>query len=145
MVMDKFIFSLDVHASSTERLRKKIKGLLLARFGAAALPAVDDFCLVVSELVNNCVEHGACSFLEAELAVSARDAVFTLVTDGIMFDPTCGEVSMPEFDQNGELPVGGYGLAIIRQLADTVSYTYRDGKNMTSVSKNCIHPEEGAL
>jgi anti-sigma regulatory factor (Ser/Thr protein kinase) len=62
-----------------------------------------------------------------------------------MFDPTRGEVAMPDFDRNGELPVGGYGLAIIRQLADTVSYTYRDGRNVTAVNKHCIHEDEGTL
>lgn len=136
--VEQFKFPLEVQFSSAETLREKIKAILLARFSGLALPCIDDFCQVVSELVNNGVEHGQCSLMEGEFIVDAHAVSFTLITDGIRFDSTITEAAMPDFGQDGELPTGGYGLAIIRQLSDAFTYDYTDGKNMTTVMKHII-------
>lgn len=136
--MERFTFSLESHFKSVEMVRKRIRAVLLARFGSAANPCIDDFCQVVSELVNNGVEHGGCSIIAGELVIDDQNASFTLATEGFRFDPTTRVATMPELDQHDELPEGGYGLAIIRELSDTFTYKYLEGKNMTTVSKHII-------
>lgn len=133
--MERFSFSLAAEFNSVEMVRKRIRGVLLARFGAAAHAPIDDFCLIVTELVNNGVEHGGCCTIDGELLVDDQEASFMLATKGVRFDPTAVEATMPEFDRQGELPEGGYGLAIIRQLADRFTYRYQDGTNMTTIAK----------
>jgi anti-sigma regulatory factor (Ser/Thr protein kinase) len=140
--MERLSFCLESQFKSVEMVRKRIRGVLLARFGNAAQSCINDFCQVVSELVNNGVEHGGCSRIEGELTIGAEDAAFTLVTTGVRFDPTSVSATMPDFDQHDELPEGGYGLAIIRQLSDTFTYKYLDGRNMTTVSKILIRKDD---
>ncbi len=137
-MMERFEFSLDAQFKSVEMVRKRIRTVLLERLSRAALPCINDFCQVVSELVNNAVEHGTCKIIEGELAIGDNNISFTLVTHGVRFDPTATDATMPELDQNNELPEGGYGLAIIRQLSDAFTYKYLDGRNITTVSKLII-------
>lgn len=139
--MERFTFSLAAEFNSVEMVRKRIRGVLLASFGNRASASIDDFCQIVSELVNNGVEHGGCTTIEGELLIDRQEASFTLATRGVSFDPTAVGATMPDFDQQDELPEGGYGLAIIRQLADRFTYRYLDGMNMTTVAK-AIHTQE---
>jgi anti-sigma regulatory factor (Ser/Thr protein kinase) len=98
-------------------------------------PNIMDFCQAVTELLNNAVEHsGACS-IRADLQCSGRAAAFILTTDGPPFDPT-GKAELPEPDASGDLPEGGYGLAIIQRLVDAMEHEYRDGHNRVILKKS---------
>lgn len=136
--MERIKFSIAAQFEHVEQLRKEIRALLTARFGEETLQYIDEFCQVVSELVNNSVEHGACNIMEGELAFGECDASFTLTTDGVRFDPTTVDADMPDFDLHDELPEGGYGLAIINKLSDTFTYKYLHGRNMTTVGKQFV-------
>ncbi len=132
---NKVLFSIKPEFSSTEIIRKKVKEELAIRLGSGEDSRIDEFCQVVSELVNNAVEHGRCVCIEGELKLEAAKALFTLKTDGVAFDPTARKAKMPDFDEKDDLPEGGYGLAIIEQLSDEFSYKFQDGKNVTVVAK----------
>lgn len=129
------LFSIKPEFSSAEIVRKGVKSALNDWLGSVMDSRIDDFCQVVSELVNNAVEHGRCSSIEGEFRTEDDKALFTLKTDGVVFDPTAGKARMPDFDEKGDLPEGGYGLAIIHQLADEFAYSCLDGKNVTVVAK----------
>lgn len=129
-------FKLEPDFRSVDRVRQAIDLELSDWFGEGVDDAaIADFCQVVSELVNNAVEHGGCTVIEAKLLLESRMARFVLVTDGICFDTAASTAPMPEVDAAGELPEGGFGLAIIRDLSDGVHYHFRDGRNVTEVSK----------
>lgn len=131
-----FTFKFEPDFTSSEKIRKELLHALHKVQGSACEPAMaDDLCQIVSELVNNAVEHGKISYLLGELVVGKNRVAFTLTTDGIPFDPTGVNAVMPDFDDHNNLPEGGYGLAIIRRLADEFFYRYADGKNMTTVAK----------
>lgn len=93
-----------------------------------------DFCLIVTELMNNAVEHSAASVLDAEIILSANEAVFRLISEGPGFDPT-QTAEMPCLEEDGDLPEGGYGLALIQALADGMEYEYRENRNMVTLRK----------
>lgn len=132
---DKLIFSIKPESSSAEIVRKRVKDALSGWIGLDQDSSVDDFCQIVSELVNNAVEHGHCTSMEGEFRTENDKASFTLITDGVAFDPTARKAKMPEFDEKDDLPEGGYGLAIIDQLSDEFSYSRVNGKNVTVVAK----------
>lgn len=131
----KVLFSIKPEFSSAEIVRKGVKSALNDWLGSVRDPRIDDFCQVVSELVNNAVEHGRCTSIEGELRTEKDKALFTLVTDGVAFDPTVKQARMPDFDEKDDLPEGGYGLAIISQLSDEFTYSCLEGKNKTVVAK----------
>lgn len=95
--------------------------------------SVLDFCLIVTELMNNAVEHSAAGVLDAEILLSDQEAVFRLISAGEGFDPTLTAV-MPDVEQD-ELPEGGYGLALIQALADGLEYERRENRNMVTLRK----------
>lgn len=132
---DRILFSIKPEFSSAEIVRKGVKSALNDWLAAVHDSRINEFCQVVSELVNNAIEHGRCTSIEGEFRVADDKAVFTLTTDGVAFDPTQQNAEMPDFDDNGCLPEGGYGLAIINLLADEFIYNNVDGKNVTVVTK----------
>lgn len=95
--------------------------------------SVLDFSLIITELMNNAVEHAATGLLEAEIILSEQEAVFLLISEGERFDPTL-PVVMPDVEQD-ELPEGGYGLALIQALADGMEYERRENRNMVTLRK----------
>ena len=95
--------------------------------------SVLDFSLIVTELMNNAVEHADTGVLDAEIILSGQEAVFRLISAGKGFDPTQTAV-MPDLDQD-ELPEGGYGLALIQALADGMEYERRENRNMVTLRK----------
>jgi anti-sigma regulatory factor (Ser/Thr protein kinase) len=102
-----------------------------------------DFCLIISELMNNAVEHADSGILDAEILLTDREAVFRLISDGKRFDPTRA-AAMPDLKEN-ELPEGGYGLALIQSLADGMEYERRNNRNMVTLRKTFpLKAEKGA-
>jgi anti-sigma regulatory factor (Ser/Thr protein kinase) len=128
-------FPIKPEFSSTEIVRKRVKSAINDWLGSDQDARVNDFCQAVSELLNNAVEHGHCTCIEGELLLENEKAVFALTTDGVAFDPTARKTKMPDFDDKGDLPEGGYGIAIINQLTDEFSYNHLNGKNVTIIAK----------
>ena len=94
-----------------------------------------DFGLAITEAMNNAVEHSGAEKVEVEFVADTSGVVFKLLTKGEKFDPTVN-VSMPDMDDDSELPEGGYGLAIIKEIVDSVKYEYIDGKNVFTFEKS---------
>lgn len=103
--------------------------------------SVMEFCLIVTELMNNAVEHASAEALDAELLLFGHEAVFRLISAGQGFDPTQRAV-MPDVEQ-GDLPEGGYGLALIQTLADSMEYERKGDRNTVTLRKRFSdQPEE---
>lgn len=121
---------------NVDMVRAAVKGVCTDFFqldcGAAS---VMDFCLVVTELMNNAVEHSGADVITAEIFLAGQEAVFRLVTEGTRFDPTAA-AAMPDPGRDGELPEGGYGLALVQALADGMEYEYRENRNMVTLRKS---------
>ena len=94
-----------------------------------ALAAVE---LVLEEAVTNVVRYGydhpAGHVIEIDLQVDLDEVQILIVDDGRPFDPLdSGGLLLPDSLEDAQ--VGGLGLLMIRNTANTMSYERRDGQN----------------
>ncbi len=104
-------------------------------------PEVDsrtgDLCLAATEAMNNAVEHSGAEKVGIEIFANKTEVFFRMITKGEKFDPTA-DVLMPVLRDGDELQEGGFGLAIIREIVDSIQYEYIDGKNVMTLGKRII-------
>jgi len=119
---------------NVDMVRAAVKGVCSEFFQLECnATSVMDFCLIVTELMNNAVEHSGSTLLDAEIQLKDQEAIFRLISDGKGFDPTQKAV-MPDVEQD-DLPEGGYGLALIQSLADGMEYERQEKRNMVTLRK----------
>jgi serine/threonine-protein kinase RsbW len=127
---------------NVDTVRAAVRGVCTDFFQLAdSAESIMDFCLIVTELMNNAVEHSASGLLDAEILLSDNEADFRLISAGSGFDPTPA-AAMPRLEQDEELPEGGYGLALIQSLADGMEYECRENRNMVTLRKRFPVKEE---
>jgi len=120
---------------NVDMVRAAVRGICTDFFQLADnTTSIMDFSLIVTELMNNAVEHADARRIDVELILSDHEAVFRLISEGAVFDPTQTS-EMPDPEQEEELPEGGYGLAIIQALADGMEYERLKNKNMVTLRK----------
>ncbi len=109
-------------------------------WAAAALPEAHapTFELALEEVFMNVVMHGSLpgSVPQVELSVGLTDGAVTMTIedDGAAFDP----LSLPAPDVTSgvaERRIGGYGVFLVRQMMDTVSYRRVGTRNQLQMSK----------
>jgi serine/threonine-protein kinase RsbW len=95
-----------------------------------------DLELCVNELAENVVRYayppGASGEIRLELAKRGADVTVVVEDDGRPFDPL-GVAPRPAPRDLASLPVGGWGIALVRSLADDVSYERRGGTNRFTI------------
>lgn len=125
---------------NVDMVRAAVRGICTDFFQLSVNAAsIMDFCLMVTELMNNAVEHSNTEVIEVEVLLSNHEAVFRLISEGAGFDPTL-TVAMPSLKKDQDLPDGGYGLAIIQKLADSMEYERLENSNMVTLRK--VFPEK---
>lgn len=130
----KLHISFKATSANVDMVRAAVSGVCIDFFHLDCNAAiVMDFCLIVTELMNNVVEHSQADSLEAEIRLSGQKAVFVLISTGECFDPT-RSAAMPDVE-HGELPEGGYGLALIQALADCMEYERQENRNIVTLCK----------
>lgn len=104
---------------------------------------IDELMLAITEAMNNAVEHSGTAEVEIDVAADGRNIVFRMITAGARFDPTA-DVAFPEMDTADDLPEGGFGRALIREMSDSVHYVYNGGRNILTLNKIIIYKEDRA-
>jgi serine/threonine-protein kinase RsbW len=110
----------------------------LAAFAAAsglAPDAVWRFQVALDELLSNLARHGAPG-AEVGLELSLEGGVLelTVTDDAASFNPL--EVPPPASSADIESrPVGGLGIALVRNLMDEVRYERREGRNRLTLRR----------
>ncbi|GEM_PF-1988250 len=128
--------------SNIDMARAAVRGVCSDYFQLIdSAASIMEFCLMVTELMNNAVEHSKPQLIKVEIVLSDHEAVFRLISEGAGFDPT-QIVAMPGPEQDQELPEGGYGLAIIQKLADGMEYERRENWNIVTLRKLIIGKPE---
>jgi len=102
--------------------------------GQGQRSSLDDFYLAITEAMNNAVEHSGANAIEIIVTAAEAEVMFTMITPGTRFDPTA-KSEMPDLDSTEGLPEGGFGLAMIQELMDSVAYEYREGCNIFTLKK----------
>ena len=101
--------------------------------------------VAIEEVVVNIVNYSGAEWMELEVekgkdatlqdGASAYRLMVTLRDNGGMFDPT----QQAEVDTDAvtaDRQIGGLGIALVRQIADELSYRRRDGINELIIIKN---------
>jgi len=118
----------------------RIADLTAAVETALADAGVDRACihdarLVVEELACNALAHGAAADigLRLRMRMDVARLLLEIDDDGPAFDPTA--MAAPDLDAGiGERRIGGLGIHLVRQLADSFDYRRHDGRNLVRVT-----------
>ena len=96
-----------------------------------------DTQLAVEEVITNIIVHGY-QKPGSEIHLSGhftRDRIEICITDTApRFDP----LSIPEPDLDADIDerrIGGLGIYLVRQVMDSLSYRYENGKNVLTMEK----------
>ncbi len=131
-------FKIAPNFESVDMVRKALMEFCRDAYrGAEAESTTGDLCLAATEAMNNAVEHSGAEKVEIEISAGEAKVVFCIITEGKKFDPTDG-VSMPVLGEGKELQEGGFGLAIIKEMVDSVRYEYVNGRNVMMLDKVII-------
>jgi anti-sigma regulatory factor (Ser/Thr protein kinase) len=94
--------------------------------------------LAIEELVTNTMKYGHDDqnehVVEIKLALEDGELVLTVTDDGHPFDP----LSWPEPETRlpiEDLPIGGLGIHLLRQIADSMQYARVGDKNRLTLRK----------
>ena len=124
--------SVDVKAFQMSAIADSVETFLNSLYCA------DDFLfeihLVVEELLSNVILHGDTSTVELCLSVKDEALTVMVVDSGIAFNPLQHEVQGLE-DDFADRQIGGMGIHLVKEMMDSVSYEYRDGKNIVRAIK----------
>lgn len=95
--------------------------------------------LALEEAVTNVILYaypkGIYGPVELDALREGNSLKFVLSDSGKPFDPT----ARPDADINASLEdrqIGGLGIHLVRSIMDAVSYEYRDGRNILTMTKN---------
>lgn len=106
---------------------------------AVAREVRDDVRLIAEEIVANAIEHGG-SNAQTEIIVEIEKKADQLLIEfrdcGQAFDPLA--VEPPELDADIEdRAIGGLGLHLVRELAESLTYAREDPYNVLRVAVRC--------
>lgn len=94
--------------------------------------------LALEEAVSNVMMYaypaGTKGQVEIEAEFNDGTFVFTMSDSGVPFDPTAkqdADITLSVEDR----PIGGLGIFLVKNIMDTVSYKWSDGKNILTMTK----------
>lgn len=94
-----------------------------------------DFELCLNELMANAIQHGSAG-PDHEIRITLQDDAgslrATLEDDGRPFDPLT-LARRPGGETLESIRPGGWGIPIVRALADELRYERRDGRNVVAI------------
>jgi serine/threonine-protein kinase RsbW len=72
--------------------------------------------------------------INMRLELKDTSLIFTIQDDGIAFDPFNSKATLSQsYDTIGEITIGGFGIKLIRSLANECNYYRSDNKNIMSL------------
>ena len=120
--------------SSVNLAREALRKICRELFEPEGGSFTDTICLAATEALNNAVEHSGSTAVEMEVTADRDGLTLRLTNNGIRFDSTV-PASMPDDADDPLGAEGGYGLALVQQLVDSLEYAYHDGKNVLTMHK----------
>ena len=129
--------SIDSCLEDVRLLGLAVRGLF--RFNAVDDGMADSIELAIVEASNNAVIHAygreQGHRVEVEIDITAAEVTIRVIDTGRLMG--CWPPPDLEYDPKEvrALPEGGYGLFLIRQLMDTMTYESRKGRNVLEMRK----------
>ena len=91
--------------------------------------------LAVEEAVANVVHHSKAETVTLVSAIIDNQLQFSIIDDGIPFDPTTAKVTDTAIPAD-KRPIGGLGIIFMRQMSDGLEYHRYNGHNILTIKKN---------
>ncbi len=113
---------------------QSIKKLLQEMF--AELSLLKKVLLVCDEIFTNIVTYSGADQIDFCCDRMEKKAVLLLADNGKAFDPTQADTVPKDFE---EMDTGGMGIAMVRQMTDTMLYQRRSGKNYLLLTVPLTH------
>jgi sigma-B regulation protein RsbU (phosphoserine phosphatase) len=124
----------EISAAGVAQAQRWLRSILASR--AVAPSRIGDAELIAEELLTNVVRsfeaRGGSARMSLECELTAAQIVITVRDNGLPFDP----LSLPAPNLEGnidERAIGGLGVVIVRQLADSCHYSHVHGRNVMEV------------
>lgn len=140
--------SLDLPGDGTYlRIARRVGHTLLEDLGVVDLD-IDDIEFIVGELCTNVVRHakatGDSRFL-LTLEYHANRVVIIVEDQGVGFSPqNIGDVGSVRPDRDGTERIGGYGLQLVRQMADHIAFEASDAHGTRVFAEKALHYKTSA-
>ncbi len=106
---------------------------------------LSEFNIIFDELFNNYISYEKVDNLVIEVSVSLKNDMFELIikNNGVEFNPLKrNDKYINSIDENTE--VGGFGITIIKKLAEDISYKRKDNKNILIIKKSSKKESTGS-
>ena len=97
---------------------------------------MSEFGIIFDELLNNVVSYEKADPLILEVTAKLeKDAIkLTISSNGKEYNPLLNKDKyLEEFSE--DLPVGGFGVTIVKNLVDSITYNRKDNKNVLTITK----------
>ena len=125
----------EISAPGIQQAQRWLHAILAAR-GVVTPSRIGDSELIAEELLTNIARavqvRGPNAQLSLECALTPAEIVLTMCDNGPAFDPLAR--TSPNLDvEIAEREIGGLGIAIVRELADSCQYSHVDGRNVMEV------------
>ena len=90
--------------------------------------------LIVEEIFTNIINYSKADFITFNVEFNAPLLTLEFIDDGIEFNPLLKED--PKLPDNiDEAQIGGLGIFLTKEMADDISYDYRNGENHLKITK----------
>ena len=97
------------------------------------LKLVQKLLICTDEIYANITQYANATFVKIQCSVSENQVILEFKDDGIPYNP----LNAPPPDTSlspEERPLGGYGIHIVKKLADHVQYQSIDNQNVLSIT-----------
>lgn len=99
--------------------------------------------LASEEALVNIIKHGykGLATADGEIQISCQEIQapkaleITIKDQGVAFNPLTGAPPIPEGIPVDQMPIGGYGVFLIRKIMDQVAYKREGGSNVLTLTK----------
>ena len=90
--------------------------------------------VALDELYSNIVKFSGAAYAKISCGVRDGSAYLRLEDDGIPYDPLKKEDADISLSAE-EREIGGLGILIVKKSMDNVEYSFRDSKNILTITK----------
>lgn len=122
------------HKSNIDKSKDDLEQFLV--YNNVSPTLVAKLLIVIDEIVSNIVFYGEAEHGVFTISADIKDGTLTLVfkDNGVKFNPLTQEepdIKLPAKERD----VGGLGILIVKKIADSLEYEYRENCNILTFKK----------
>lgn len=90
--------------------------------------------LIVEEISSNIINYSKTDFITVNVEFNTPILTIEFIDNGLEFNPLL--IENPKLPENiDEAQIGGLGIFLTKQMADSISYDYQNGENHLKITK----------